>query len=204
MLSRAILSSTDRIFRRVTLSNISSLHRRIYRRTMHSISLLSRKSRRIYRRTTHSISLLSRKFRRIYRRTTHSISLPSRKFRRIYRRTTHSISLPSRMHRRTTHSISLLSRKYLRIYRRTTHNISLPSRKFRRIYRRKMQIQKFLCRRPWHKRLRYSRICRHSVLIAAIPLFPVLHSVRIAATKSIDDNLTGCFGQPVYFFTFHP
>lgn len=36
------------------------------------------------------------------------------------------------------------------------------------------------------------------------PVTPVLHSVRIAATKSIDDNLTGCFGQPVYFFTFHP
>ena len=138
----------------------------------------------------HSISLLSRKSRRIYRRTMHSISLLSRKSRRIYRR--------------TTHSISLLSRKFRRIYRRTTHSISLLSRKFRRIYRRKMQIQKFLCRRPWHKRLRYSRICRHSVLIAAIPLFPVLHSVRIAATKSIDDNLTGCFGQPVYFFTFHP
>ena len=102
----------------------------------------------------HSISLQRRKFRRIYRRTMHNISLLSRKLRRIYRR--------------TMHNISLLSRKFRRIYRRIMHSISLPSRMHRRIYRRKMQIQKFPCRRPWHKRLRYSRLRRHSAATVAL------------------------------------
>ena len=145
---RAILSSISRIFRRATPSSIS----RIYRRVI--LSSISSLLRRIYRRTTHSISLQRRKFRRIYRRTMHNISLLSRKLRRIYRR--------------TMHNISLLSRKFRRIYRRIMHSISLPSRMHRRIYRRKMQIQKFPCRRPWHKRLRYSRLRRHSAATVAL------------------------------------
>ena len=83
-------------------------------------------------------------------RTTHSISL----FHRIYRRIIRSISLFHRIYRRTTHSISLFHRKLRRIYRR--------------IYRRRIQTQKFLFRRLWHKRLPYIRLRRHSVAIVAL------------------------------------
>ena len=76
------------------------------------------------------------------------------------------LSSTDRIFRRVT--LSNISSLLRRICRRTTHNISLPSRKFRRIYRRKMQIQKFLCRRPWHKRLRYSRLRRHSAATVAL------------------------------------